>query len=102
MLILRNGLYQLNKLSNHNTGLVRLCSFRTILSACIVIFVTLAMVTHTSSSFVSQTSANCAFGGECVADRHTATGDANNPKSWKNTGTVDTRDKYFPHKQTCP
>ena len=67
-----------------------------------VIFVTLAMVTLTSSSFISQASANCAFGGECVADRHTATGDANNPKSWKNTGTVDTSDKCFPHKQTCP
>jgi hypothetical protein len=60
------------------------------------------MVTLTSSSFISQASANCAFGGECVADRHTGTGDANNPKSWKNTGTVDTSDKCFPHKQTCP
>lgn len=67
-----------------------------------IIFVTLAMVTLASSSFVSQASANCVFGGHCEADRHTATGDANNPKSWKNTGTVGTGDKCFPHKQTCP
>ena len=102
MLIARNGLHQLNKIFNHNKGLVRLCSSRTILVAWMVILVTLTMVTLTSSSFISQASANCAFGGECVADRHTATGDANNPKSWKNTGTVDTSDKCFPHKQTCP
>ena len=65
-------------------------------------FMTLAVVTVAYSSFVSQASANCAYGGECGADHHTAIGDSNNPKSWKNTGTVDIRDKCFPHKQTCP
>ena len=67
-----------------------------------IVFMTLAMVTAAYSSFIYQASANCAYGGECKADHHTATGDSNNPKSWKNTGTVDTRDKCFPHKQTCP
>jgi len=66
-----------------------------------VIFVTITMIALLTSSFVAPASANCAFGGQCLADSHTATGDANNPKSFKNTGTVDTSDKCFPNKQKC-
>ncbi len=102
MVILLNGLHSLNKLSGHTKRLVRLCSSKPMLGVGVVIFVSMAMVTLAASNFITQVSANCAYGGECTADRHTATGDANNPKSWKNTGTVDTRDKCLPHKQTCP
>ena len=102
MVLILNGFHILNKLSSHTNRLVRSCSSKPMLGVGMVIFVTMAMVTLAASNFITQVGANCAFGGECVADRHTATGDVNNPKSWKNTGTVDTRDQCFPHKQTCP
>ena len=102
MLTVRNSLHHLNKLSDHNKLLVRSISSRSLFGAGMFFFMTLTMVTVAYSSFIIQASANCAYGGDCKADHHTATGDSNNPKSWKNTGTVDTRDKCFPHKQTCP
>lgn len=100
--MLRNSLYKLNKLSARNKLLARSCPSRTVLGAGMVVILTMSIVTLAASSLISPASANCAFGGECKADRHTATGDANNPKSWKNTETADTRDKCFPNKQTCP
>jgi hypothetical protein len=66
------------------------------------IFVIMAMTALTASNFITQANANCAYGGECTADRHTSTGDSNNPKSWENARTVDTGDKCSPHKQSCP
>jgi len=102
LLTLKDDLYQLIKLSDYNKLNVRLLYSRTIRGAAMITLAILTVVTIVNSNFVPQASANCAFGGECEADHHTATGDSNNPKSWKNTETVDTKDKCFPHRQTCP
>lgn len=60
------------------------------------------LVAGVATTFISVADANCAFGDNCKADSVTGTGDANNPKSYKNTGTVSTKDKCFPNKEQCP